>query len=95
MNDLGLMLVRAVLLVPTVSAAFLALIPAYKVTARLNILASLATLVAALLLFYERPAPGLFLNLRIYTNSTFLPYPTARSFSVSTPTGSLSTRVER
>jgi hydrogenase-4 component F len=81
-NDLGLMLVRAVLLVPTVSAAFLALIPAYKVTARLNILASLATLVAALLLFYKRPAPGLFLivddvNIVFIVLSTFIGFTTS------------------
>jgi len=78
----GLILVRAVLLVPAVSAATLALIPAYKLTARLNILASLATLIAALLLFFERPAPSLFLivddvNIVFIVVSTFVSFTTS------------------
>jgi hydrogenase-4 component F len=78
----GLILVRAVLLVPAIAAAILALIPAYKLTARLNILASLATLVAALLLFYKRPAPGLFLivddvNIIFIVLSTFVGFTTS------------------
>ncbi|MFI5401069.1 MAG: hydrogenase 4 subunit F [SAR324 cluster bacterium] len=82
MSDPGLILVRAVLLVPAASAAILALIPAYKLTARLNILASLATLVAALLLFFERPAPGLFLivddvNIVFIVLSTFVGFTTS------------------
>jgi hydrogenase-4 component F len=81
-SDPGSILVRAVLLVPAVSAAILALIPAYKLTARLNILASLGTLVAALLLFSERPAPGLFLivddvNIVFIVLSTFVGFTTS------------------
>jgi len=81
-NNTGLILVRAVLLVPAVAAAILALIPAYKLTARLNILASLATLVAALLLLYKRPAPGLFLivddvNIIFIVLSTFVGFTTS------------------
>ncbi len=82
MSDPGLNIVRAVLLVPAVSAGLLALIPAYRVTARLNILASLVTLVAALLLFFERPTPGLFLivddvNIVFIVLSTFVGFTTS------------------
>jgi hydrogenase-4 component F len=50
--------VAAVLLIPLGSAAALAMLPGYLLTARLNVVASLATLVSALaLLVVERPAP--------------------------------------
>ena len=53
----------AVLLIPIVAAALLALIPGYKLGARLNLLASFVTLVAALSLFVlERPVPGPYLQ---------------------------------
>jgi hydrogenase-4 component F len=61
-NGFGLDLVSAVLLVPLASAILLALLPRYRVTARLNILAAFVTLSAALsLVFVERPAPGRYL----------------------------------
>lgn len=48
-----------VLLVPAVSAALLALLPGYRLTSRLNVLASLLTFLAAAALFVvPRPAPG-------------------------------------
>jgi hydrogenase-4 component F len=54
--------VAAVLIVPVVAAALLTLLPGYKITARLNVLASLLTLLAALsLLVSERPGPGQYL----------------------------------
>jgi hydrogenase-4 component F len=54
--------VAAVLIVPVVAAALLTLLPGYKITARLNVLASLLTLLAALsLLVSERPEPGQYL----------------------------------
>ncbi|KSV83911.1 hydrogenase 4 subunit F [Sinorhizobium sp. GL28] len=54
--------VALVLLIPIVAAALLALLPGYRLTARLNVLASLLTLLAALSLFVtEPPAPGLYL----------------------------------
>ncbi|MGI0522763.1 hydrogenase 4 subunit F [Rhizobium giardinii] len=54
--------VTAVLLIPVVAAALLALLPGYRLTARLNVVASLLTLVAALSLFVTaRPLPGLYL----------------------------------
>ncbi len=51
--------VNAVLIVPAVAAALLALLPGYKLTSRLNVLACLMTLIAAGSLFVlGRPAPG-------------------------------------
>jgi hydrogenase-4 component F len=54
--------VVAVLLVPLAAAALLALLPGYRLGSRLNVLATLLTLLAALALFVtERPAPGRYL----------------------------------
>ncbi|MBB5576672.1 hydrogenase 4 subunit F [Rhizobium paranaense] len=66
MNDLSSILgfdaVTAVLVIPIAAAALLALLPGYRMTARLNIVASLLTLLAALLLFVSaRPPPGRYL----------------------------------
>ncbi len=52
----------AVLVIPIVAAVVLALLPSYRVTAQLNVAASLLTFVAALSLFViERPVPGEYL----------------------------------
>jgi hydrogenase-4 component F len=51
----------AVLLIPAASAAVLALLPNYRVTALLNMGAAFLTLLAALSLFWDRPAPGPYL----------------------------------
>jgi hydrogenase-4 component F len=60
MNALALALplepVTAVLVIPGVSAFLLAALPGYRVTARLNVLATFLTFLAALLLLVERPA---------------------------------------
>jgi hydrogenase-4 component F len=61
MNDPGSMLVLAVLLIPAAAVVILALIPGYRITARLNILASLLSLSAAAALFRWRPPTGPFL----------------------------------
>lgn len=54
--------VTAVLVIPLAAAALLALLPGYRMTARLNVFASLLTLLAALSLFLTtRPAPGQYL----------------------------------
>ncbi|MCW5729111.1 MAG: hydrogenase 4 subunit F [Alphaproteobacteria bacterium] len=50
-----------VLLVPVCAAGLLALIPGYRVSARVNVAASFATLLAALGLLAERPEAGRFL----------------------------------
>jgi hydrogenase-4 component F len=52
----------AILLIPVVAAALLALLPFYRLSARLNVLATLLTLVAALSLFLSaRPEAGQYL----------------------------------
>jgi hydrogenase-4 component F len=50
--------VAAVLVIPAVAAGVLALLPGYRLSARLNVLAALLTFVAAFSLFFGRPAPG-------------------------------------
>ncbi|HVI88699.1 MAG TPA: hydrogenase 4 subunit F [Dongiaceae bacterium] len=72
----------AVLIIPVVSAAILALIPNYRVSSRLNVLASLLTLSAALLLFARRPEPGQFLfiddlNIVFVALNTFVGFTTS------------------
>ena len=54
--------IRAILAVPLAAALLLAALPGYRLTARLNVLAALATFAAALaLLAGERPPPGPYL----------------------------------
>ena len=50
--------VSAVLLIPLGAAALLAVLPGYRLTARLNMLAALLTLLCALSLLAARPQPG-------------------------------------
>jgi hydrogenase-4 component F len=50
-----------ILLVPAISAAILAVFPGYKLTARLNVLATLITFLTALSLFAVEPASGEYL----------------------------------
>ena len=51
--------VMAILIVPLGAAALMALLPGYRLTARLNVAASLLTMLAALSLFVtKRPEPG-------------------------------------
>src|SRR5881394_2041277 len=54
--------VTAVLLIPLSAAALLAVLPGYRITARLNVLASLATWLVALTLFVERPQAGAYFH---------------------------------
>lgn len=51
----------AVLVIPAASAALLAALPGYRATARVNVLATLLTFLAALSLLLERPQPGPYL----------------------------------
>ncbi|MFL5143447.1 MAG: proton-conducting transporter membrane subunit, partial [Microvirga sp.] len=62
MSFLGLDALGAVLLVPMAAAAALLALPGYVLSSRLNVAASLVTLVAAVLLLFERPAPGPYLH---------------------------------
>jgi hydrogenase-4 component F len=51
----------AVLLIPIMTAAVLVVLPGYRLTARLNVLAALATFLSAFSLFFARPQPGPYL----------------------------------
>ncbi|MGZ8409199.1 MAG: hydrogenase 4 subunit F [Hyphomicrobium sp.] len=57
----GAFLVSAILAIPAVSAVALALVPEYRASARVNVIASFLTLAAASGLIFVRPTPGLFL----------------------------------
>ena len=50
--------VAAVLAIPAAAAALLALLPGYRLSARLNVVATLLTFLAALSLFFQRPPTG-------------------------------------
>src|SRR5207344_3283182 len=75
--------VAAVLLIPIGSAALLAALPGYRATARLNVVASLATFLSALSLFViERPPPGPYvlvddLNIVFIVLNTFVGFTTS------------------
>ncbi|MFI4997354.1 MAG: hydrogenase 4 subunit F, partial [Hyphomicrobiales bacterium] len=51
----------AVLLIPVASAVLLAILPGYRITARLNVAATALTFLAAVSLFFGRPPPGPYL----------------------------------
>src|SRR5580704_6645132 len=72
----------AVLLIPAFTAALLALMPGYRITARVNVLAALATLASAISLFFARPQPGPYL-LVDDLNSTFIVLTTFVGFTTS------------
>ncbi|MEX2649348.1 MAG: hydrogenase 4 subunit F [Alphaproteobacteria bacterium] len=73
----------AVLLIPLGTAALLVLLPGYRVTARLNVMASFLTCLAALSFFFVgRPDPGAYLliddlNVVFITLSTFVGFTTS------------------
>ena len=75
--------VTAVLLISICSAALLAAMPGYRLTARLNVVASLATFLSALSLFViERPQPGPYvliddLNIVFIVLNTFVGFTTS------------------
>jgi hydrogenase-4 component F len=73
---------RLVLLIPVVSAALLAAIPSYRLSARLNVFGSFAALLAALALLAEKPEPGLYfqvddLNIVFIILNTFVGFTTS------------------
>jgi hydrogenase-4 component F len=74
--------VAAVLLIPVCAASLLALLPGYRISARLNALAALATLASAISLFFVRPQPGSYL-LVDDLNSTFIVLTTFVGFTTS------------
>src|SRR6478752_9089547 len=75
--------VAAVLLIPIGSSALLAALPGYRLTARLNVVASLATFLSALsLLAIDRPPPGPYvlvddLNIVFIVLNTFVGFTTS------------------
>ena len=80
--DLPLDALHAVLMIPALGAALLALLPGYWLAARLNFLIALATLIAALSLLVDRPLPGGYLfvddlNVVFVVLSTFVGFTTA------------------
>jgi hydrogenase-4 component F len=91
MTYLGLSLpfdaLTAVLVIPAAAAVLLALLPGYWLSARLNVLASLATWLVALTLLVERPAPSPYLfvddlNIVFVVLATFVGFTTS-AFSAS------------
>ena len=77
----------AVLVVPLASAALLVALPGYVLPSRLNVLASLASLLCALSLFWHRPPSGNYLmvddlNVVFIVLNTFVGFTTA-AFSAS------------
>ncbi|MCZ7564764.1 MAG: hydrogenase 4 subunit F [Burkholderiales bacterium] len=74
--------VAAVLVIPAAAAVVLALLPGYRWGARLNMLATLLTLLAALTLLVERPASGPYLlvddlNIVFVVLTTFVAFTTS------------------
>lgn len=88
MTSLLLNPVYGVVVIPLIAAALLAVLPGYRLTAQLNMLASLLTLASALLLFVvDRTAPSVYLlvddlNIVFIVLNTFVGF-TAATFSAS------------
>jgi len=79
--------VSAILLIPSLSAVLLAVLPGYWIAARLNVAASLITFLFALQLLGQRPAPGGYrfvddLNIVFVVLATFVGFTTS-AFSAS------------
>ena len=72
----------AVLLIPALAAALLAVLPGYRLTARLNVVAALLTFLAALSLFFSRPQPGAYLHIDDL-NNVFIVLTTFVGFTTS------------
>jgi len=71
-----------ILAVPAVAAAILALLPGYRLSARINVLASLLTFLAAISLFFRRPATDSYflvddLNIVFIVLTTFVSFTTS------------------
>ena len=82
MNGLASLALVGILAVPAAAAAVLALLPGYRLSARLNVAASLITFVVALALFTGRPEPGLYLlvddlNVVFIALNTFVAFTTS------------------
>jgi hydrogenase-4 component F len=73
---------NGVLFVPALAAALLAVLPDYRLTARLNVAATILTLICALSLFFSRPQPGSYLLIDDL-NGTFIVLTTFIGFTTS------------
>ncbi len=71
-----------VLLIPAIAAALLAVLPGYRMTARLNVVATTLTFLCALSPFFRRPEPGSYL-LVDDLNGTFIVLTTFVGFTTS------------
>jgi hydrogenase-4 component F len=71
-----------VLVIPAFSAMLLAALPGYWLTARLNVIAALATFLVALSLFFERPPQGQYLHIDDL-NNVFIVLTTFVGFTTS------------
>lgn len=85
--DLPVTPLAALLIIPSASAMALALLPGYRLTARLNVLAAFLTFLASLSLVVERPQPGDYLfvddlNVVFIVLGTFVGFTTS-AFSAS------------
>jgi hydrogenase-4 component F len=74
--------VTAVLVIPVVAAALLALLPDYRLSARLNVLATLLTFLAAFSLFFNRPPVGPYVLVDDF-NNVFIVLTTFVGFTTS------------
>ena len=83
----GSLVLAAILVIPALGAAVLALLPDDRTSARLNSLVSFLTLVCALVLLVERPAPGPFLIVDDL-NVVFIVLSTLVGFTTSVFSGS-------
>jgi hydrogenase-4 component F len=82
MTALGLDAVSAILIIPGGAAALLALLPGYRLSARLNVLAAFLTLLSSLTLLFARPETGSYL-LVDDTNIVFIVLTTFVAFTTS------------
>ncbi|MET0687582.1 MAG: hydrogenase 4 subunit F [Methyloceanibacter sp.] len=74
--------VTALLAIPAIAAAVLALLPSYRLAARLNVLAALLTFLAAFSLFFHRPETGPYVLIDDL-NSVFIVLATFVGFTTS------------
>jgi len=82
LTQLSIEPLTAVLFIPAVTAAVLALLPSYWVAARLNVLATFATLIAAVSLLFDRPPAGGYLFIDDLNNA-FIVLTTFVAFTTS------------
>jgi len=76
-----------VLAIPAFAAALLAVLPGYRATARINVMATALTFLCALSLFFHRPQPGAYLLIDDL-NATFIVLTTFVGFTTSIFSGS-------